>query len=56
VLEYKIDENYYIMKVSESERLNDGEIYSVDIDINGNLTVYNKIFDSFEEYFKHTLE
>ena len=56
VLEYKIDENYYLIKVSERERLNDGEIYSVDINVNGNLTVYNKIFDSFSEYFIHTLE
>lgn len=56
VLEYKVDENYYVMKVSDNERLKDSEVYSVDIDTNGNLTVYNKIFNSFGEYFIFILE
>lgn len=56
VLEYMIDENYYLLKVSDKERVEDGEVYSVDISIDGNLHTYNKIFNSFEEYFKFALE
>jgi hypothetical protein len=56
VLEYMIDENYYVLKVSKDERTEDNEIYSVDINPNGNLSAFNKIFSSFVEYFKFTLE
>jgi hypothetical protein len=56
VLEYMIEENYYVLKVSTDKRIEDSEVYSVDIDTDGNLLNFNKIFDSFVEYFKFALE
>lgn len=56
VLEYGVDENYYLLKVSQEERLTDSEVFSVDIDSGENLGKFNKIFDSFEEYYKYTIE
>ena len=46
VLEYTIDENYYLLRVSDNERVEDGEVYSVDISTDGKLSRYNKIFNS----------
>ncbi|WP_298481347.1 SMI1/KNR4 family protein [uncultured Maribacter sp.] len=56
VLEYAVDENYYLLKVSEGITTEDSAIYSVDIDSDENLGRFNKIFDSFEEYFKFTIK
>lgn len=55
VLEYAVDENYYLLKVSV-ERLTDSEVFSVDIDSDEKLGKFNKIFDSFEEYFQYTIQ
>ncbi|MFL0096118.1 SMI1/KNR4 family protein [Tenacibaculum maritimum] len=56
VLEYAVDENYYLLKVSQDERLTNSEVFSVDIDSNENLGKFNKVFSSFEEYYKYTIE
>lgn len=55
VLEYAVDDNYYLLKVSQEERLNDSAVFSVDINSDENLGKFNKIFDSFEEYYKYTI-
>ena len=56
VIEYMVDENYYVLKTSENDRLEDGEIYSIDINSDGSLSSFCKIFDSFVNYFKFVLE
>jgi SMI1 / KNR4 family protein len=56
VIEYMVDENYYVLKTSENDRLEDGEIYSIDINSDGSLSSFCKIFDSFINYFKFVLE
>lgn len=56
VIEYMVDENYYVLKTSENDRLEDGEIYSIDINSDGSLSSFCKIFDSFVTYFKFVLE
>lgn len=55
VLEYSIDENYYVLGVTQNG-IEDGKVYSVDIDIESNVSQFNEIFSSFEEYFKFTLD
>ena len=56
VIEYMVDENYYVLKTSENDRIEDGEIYSIDINSDGSLSSFCKIFDSFVNYFKFVLE
>ena len=56
VIEYMIDENYYVLKTSGNDRIEDGEIYSIDINSDGSLSSFRKIFDSFVNYFKFVLE
>ena len=56
VLEYAVEDNYYLLKVSKEKRLLDAEVYSVDIDSDENLSKFNRVFDSFEEYFRFTFE
>lgn len=56
VIEYMVDENYYVLKTSGNDRLEDGEIYSIDINSDGSLSSFCKIFDSFVNYFKFVLE
>ena len=56
VIEYIVDENYYVLKTSENDRIEDGEIYSIDINSDGSLSSFCKIFDSFVNYFKFVLE
>lgn len=56
VIEYMVDENYYVLKTFENDRIEDGEIYSIDINSDGSLSSFCKIFDSFVNYFKFVLE
>ena len=56
VVEYMVDENYYVLKTSGNDRIEDGEIYSIDINSDGSLYSFCKIFDSFVNYFKFVLE
>ena len=56
VIEYMVDENYYVLKTYENDRIEDGEIYSIDINSDGSLSSFCKIFDSFVNYFKFVLE
>lgn len=56
VIEYMVDENYYVLKTSGNDRIEDGEIYSIDINSDGSLSSFCKIFDSFVNYFKFVLE
>ena len=56
VIEYIVDENYYVLKTSGNDRIEDGEIYSIDINSDGSLSSFCKIFDSFVNYFKFVLE
>lgn len=56
VIEYMVDENYYVLKTSENDRIEDGEIYSIDINSDGSLSSFCEIFDSFVNYFKFVLE
>lgn len=56
VIEYMVDENYYVLKTSGNDRIEDGEIYSIDINSDGSLSSFRKIFDSFVNYFKFVLE
>lgn len=56
VIEYMVDENYYVLKTSGNARIEDGEIYSIDINSDGSLSSFCKIFDSFVNYFKFVLE
>ena len=56
VIEYMVDENYYVLQTSENDRIEDGEIYSIDINSDGSLSSFCKIFDSFVNYFKFVLE
>ena len=56
VIEYMVDENYYVLKTSGNDRIEDGEIYSIDINSDGILSSFCKIFDSFVNYFKFVLE
>ncbi|MFC2308763.1 MAG: SMI1/KNR4 family protein [Bacteroidota bacterium] len=56
VIEYMVDENYYLLKTSENDLIEDGEIYSIDINSDGSLSSFCKIFDSFVNYFKFVLE
>ena len=56
VIEYMVDENYYVLKTSENDRIEDDEIYSIDINSDGSLSSFCKIFDSFVNYFKFVLE
>ena len=56
VIEYMVDENYYVLKTSENDRIEDREIYSIDINSDGSLSSFCKIFDSFVNYFKFVLE
>ena len=56
VIEYMVDENYYVLKTSENDRIEDSEIYSIDINSDGSLSSFCKIFDSFVNYFKFVLE
>ena len=51
-----VDENYYVLKTSGNDRIEDGEIYSIDINSDGSLSSFCKIFDSFVNYFKFVLE
>lgn len=55
-MEYMVDENYYVLKTSGNDRIEDGEIYSIDINSDGSLSSFCKIFDSFVNYFKFVLE
>ena len=55
-MEYLVDENYYVLKTSGNDRIEDGEIYSIDINSDGSLSSFCKIFDSFVNYFKFVLE
>ena len=56
VVEYMVDENYYVLKTSGNIQIEDGEIYSIDINSDGSLSSFCKIFDSFVNYFKFVLE
>ena len=56
VIEYMVDENYYVLKTSGNIQIEDGEIYSIDINSDGSLSSFCKIFDSFVNYFKFVLE
>lgn len=56
VIEHMVDENYYVLKTSGNDRIEDGEIYSIDINSDGSLSSFCKIFDSFVNYFKFVLE
>ena len=56
VMEYMVDENYYVLKTSGNIQIEDGEIYSIDINSDGSLSSFCKIFDSFVNYFKFVLE
>lgn len=56
VIEYMVDENYYVLKTSGNDRIEDCEIYSIDINSDGSLSSFCKIFDSFVNYFKFVLE
>jgi len=56
VLEYMDLNNYYLLKVDAETRLKDSEVFSIDIDSDGNLKKFHKVFDSFEDYFKHSIE
>ena len=56
VIEYIVDENYYVLKTSGNIQIEDGEIYSIDINSDGSLSSFCKIFDSFVNYFKFVLE
>ena len=56
VIEYMVDENYYVLKTSGNDRIEDGEIYSIDTNSDGSLSSFCKIFDSFVNYFKFVLE
>lgn len=56
VIEYMVDENYYVLKTSGNDQIEDGEIYSIDINSDGSLSSFCKIFDSFVNYFKFVLE
>ena len=56
VIEYMVDENYYVLKTSGNIQIQDGEIYSIDINSDGSLSSFCKIFDSFVNYFKFFLE
>ena len=56
VIEYMVDENYYVLKTSGNIQIEDGEIYSIDINSDGSLSSFYKIFDSFVNYFKFVLE
>ena len=56
VIEYMVDENYYVLKTSGNDSIEDGEIYSIDINSDGSLSSFCKIFDSFVNYFKFVLE
>ena len=56
VVEYMVDENYYVLKTSGNIQIEDGEVYSIDINSDGSLSSFCKIFDSFVNYFKFVLE
>ena len=56
IMEYMVDENYYVLKTSGNIQIEDGEIYSIDINSDGSLSSFCKIFDSFVNYFKFVLE
>ncbi|MDO4727164.1 MAG: SMI1/KNR4 family protein [Porphyromonadaceae bacterium] len=56
VIEYMVDENYYVLKTSENDRIEDGKIYSIDINSDGSLSSFCEIFDSFVNYLKFILE
>ena len=44
------------LKTSGNIQIEDGEIYSIDINSDGSLSSFCKIFDSFVNYFKFVLE
>ncbi len=55
VLEYNEDENYYVLSIPQNGT-EDSKVYSVDINIENKVSIFNEIFSSFEEYFKFTLD
>lgn len=55
VLEYNEDENYYVLSIPRNDT-EDSKVYSVDINIENKVSIFNEIFSSFEEYFKFTLD
>lgn len=55
VLEYNEDENYYVLSIPRNDT-EDSKVYSVDINIENKVSIFNEVFSSFEEYFKFTLD
>lgn len=56
VLSYLPDENYHLLKVSSGRGTDDGAVYSADVGSGGSLTAFDRIFDSFADYFRFALD